>query len=710
MGQKIHPLGFRVGITKKHQSQWFARFHKHQYAQTILEDHLLRQTLSKLLPEILQKQLNNSKNSLSSDGLNPNNAKNEKSMSQVPKISHIKIERGLIPYEICIQIYAQNCELLKSAVDKIEIQPSLAHNFLKNQLVLEKASAAYGQKYLNTTKKNGDETSFEISSNNEKQQGLLNRKKTSQKKFGKPQLLAKRLKKRQTILQRFRERFLKNMILVKKGNKITRKLQKDELMLKRRRKNKSQFSISVSKRISTKEYLNSNTNLIFNKSAKYSQKITKFVNIFMSKMNRDFLNLLKTQMKDWDSYLKNHKDQQLQKYGILRYAPLGYQKKWSLTRLQRLKNQPLHFLMKLLKSLQKRALQKMEVLRQDFIILGTLSTSKSFAYFQRIRFIKGLRELIQQIKMEQSPLFQQKSSSSFAKMSHSNNRIGLESNRQIQRKFEKSLESLTDKALAKKFSNLKEENRKIKFIDYLQDIVQKHRHQNIYLYLATISDSLKYLKKIKQFTKQQANFLYGVNLQTLNHKQGENGSLESDSQKTRSFVKSQVLKAVNQANRKNDLQKNLQDVFIEQLQKQKTISKQNIQLIPKISLKFYSVKSQNLETKASFVADSIVDDLEKRKAFRRVIKKAKEDLMKTSKVKGVKIQVSGRLNGAEIARSEWVRAGRVPLQTLRANIDYCYKTAQTIYGIIGVKVWIYKGYTKTSNVSNTRVNPTFANL
>ena len=65
--------------------------------------------------------------------------------------------------------------------------------------------------------------------------------------------------------------------------------------------------------------------------------------------------------------------------------------------------------------------------------------------------------------------------------------------------------------------------------------------------------------------------------------------------------------------------------------------------------------------------------------------------MRSSKVKGVKIQVSGRLNGAEMARTEWVRSGRVPLQTLRANIDYSYKTAQTIYGIIGVKVWIYKG-------------------
>jgi small subunit ribosomal protein S3 len=78
--------------------------------------------------------------------------------------------------------------------------------------------------------------------------------------------------------------------------------------------------------------------------------------------------------------------------------------------------------------------------------------------------------------------------------------------------------------------------------------------------------------------------------------------------------------------------------------------------------------------------------------------------MSNPKVKGVKIQVSGRLNGAEIARSEWVRAGRVPLQTLRANIDYCYKTASTIYGIIGVKIWIYKGYIKPKKESSTLTN------
>mgnify|MGYP003615965232 FL=1 len=137
-----------------------------------------------------------------------------------------------------------------------------------------------------------------------------------------------------------------------------------------------------------------------------------------------------------------------------------------------------------------------------------------------------------------------------------------------------------------------------------------------------------------------------------------------------------------------------QDLFIEQIEKQRNMYKDNVQLTPKIAIKFYSVNSKNVKAKASFVADSVVDALEKRKAFRKVIKDAKEELIRTPGVKGVKIQVSGRLNGAEIARSEWVRAGRVPLQTLRANLDYSYKTANTIYGIIGVKVWIFKGYTK----------------
>lgn len=88
------------------------------------------------------------------------------------------------------------------------------------------------------------------------------------------------------------------------------------------------------------------------------------------------------------------------------------------------------------------------------------------------------------------------------------------------------------------------------------------------------------------------------------------------------------------------------------------------------------------------VAQFLVDQLEKREPFRKVIRKT-ADMLQKKGVKGFKIQVSGRLNGAEIARAEWVREGRVPLQTLRADISYATQRANTIYGALGIKVWIF---------------------
>lgn len=96
------------------------------------------------------------------------------------------------------------------------------------------------------------------------------------------------------------------------------------------------------------------------------------------------------------------------------------------------------------------------------------------------------------------------------------------------------------------------------------------------------------------------------------------------------------------------------------------------------------------DREASIIAEFISQQLEKRVAFRRAIRQAVQRVQK-AQIKGIKIQVSGRLNGAEIARSEWVREGRVPLQTLRADIDYSYQKAQTIYGVLGIKVWLFKG-------------------
>ncbi len=94
---------------------------------------------------------------------------------------------------------------------------------------------------------------------------------------------------------------------------------------------------------------------------------------------------------------------------------------------------------------------------------------------------------------------------------------------------------------------------------------------------------------------------------------------------------------------------------------------------------------------ASILADYIVDMLTKRVSFKRAVRKAIEITKQNDFVQGIKIQISGRLNGAEIARSEWIKDGRMPLQTLRADILYVSKTAKTTYGILGVKVWIFKG-------------------
>jgi small subunit ribosomal protein S3 len=98
---------------------------------------------------------------------------------------------------------------------------------------------------------------------------------------------------------------------------------------------------------------------------------------------------------------------------------------------------------------------------------------------------------------------------------------------------------------------------------------------------------------------------------------------------------------------------------------------------------------EKVDLNASLLADLVAEQLEKRIAFRRAIREALQRAQNEN-VNGIKIQVSGRLNGAEIARSEWIREGRVPLQTLRADIDYATKEANTIYGILGIKVWLFK--------------------
>lgn len=111
----------------------------------------------------------------------------------------------------------------------------------------------------------------------------------------------------------------------------------------------------------------------------------------------------------------------------------------------------------------------------------------------------------------------------------------------------------------------------------------------------------------------------------------------------------------------------------------------------KIAVRLEIQEVKNPEMSAKVMAESIVEQVEKRIPFRRILKQTVAKIMSNRQVKGVKIMMGGRLDGAEIARSEHLEEGSLPLQTLRADIDFAKATAATTYGTVGVKVWIYKG-------------------
>lgn len=135
----------------------------------------------------------------------------------------------------------------------------------------------------------------------------------------------------------------------------------------------------------------------------------------------------------------------------------------------------------------------------------------------------------------------------------------------------------------------------------------------------------------------------------------------------------------------------------------KDIERQFLKMRLKVKLNIQEVGNPSLS--AQIVAEGIAKDLEGRLPFRRVIKQAMERVMKAG-AQGVKISLSGRLNGVEIARQEKMAQGKIPLITLRSNVDYTHVTAQTLQGSIGVKVWIYQGESferidKLANVNQT---------
>ncbi len=132
----------------------------------------------------------------------------------------------------------------------------------------------------------------------------------------------------------------------------------------------------------------------------------------------------------------------------------------------------------------------------------------------------------------------------------------------------------------------------------------------------------------------------------------------------------------------------------------KEIERKFLKMSLKVKLNIQEVSAPSLS--ARIVAESVVKDTEARMAYRRVIKQHIERVMKAG-AQGVKIGMSGRLNGVEIARREKLSQGKIPLITMRSNVDYAYAIARTMYGAIGVKVWIYKGesFSKVDKLSES---------
>ena len=138
---------------------------------------------------------------------------------------------------------------------------------------------------------------------------------------------------------------------------------------------------------------------------------------------------------------------------------------------------------------------------------------------------------------------------------------------------------------------------------------------------------------------------------------------------------------------------------LENLKKQitKELRRNNLGENIKIELNVEELKF--IETQAALVAESVVESLEKRMAYRRVLKQTAAKVIANTQVKGIRILLSGRLGGAEIARTEQIHMGRVPLQTLRSDIDFSQKRAVLSYGTIGVNVWVYRG-----DIHNKKLN------
>jgi ribosomal protein S3 len=614
---------------------------------------------------------------------------------------------------------------------KLKVQKKSGTQLISKLLKIKLLKAKLSKLLQVKTKRRTSELEGQVLNSSTKPAGLL--KKTSLKKrssiiskmgskLTKRQVKRQRTFKKRLRLRKFirlRDRFLisKGLFIEKKENKIVKRISlvPTSRFLKDFSLNQSVNLLPVKqieKMLNTKKVKTSNITSETNVTVGSQKRLKKVepqilkTNLFNSRIRRKFVTIYIEQMK---KRFLPHLNELFIKYtnnepnSIRKGVSLGYLKKWDFNaRVEILKTKPINQLERFVDNLREKFVQKLNLLRKEFITFGSFSSNSSeiLGLFQFYNYLMSLKELVHDLKRNlkhklKTRLAVSKISSSAFKKGSKETITELSVRANKLRVIESSNLLLQQKVSRKKLDQISNECRKMRFIEYLKDLVQKHRTDNIYLYLSSLSESRIKLKEIKNELKENLDFyLPGTNsIKDLIKARKTESSVENRNQLD-SQINEQVNTVLLKLSKKNVFDKTFADCNFEDLERRKDMWLKNLKLIPQISIKFFSVNPTSLNQKASIVSEAVVDALEKRKAFRKVIKTTKEKLMRSPEIKGVKIQVAGRLNGAEIARAEWVRAGRVPLQTLRANLDYSYRTANTIYGIIGVKVWIFKGFTK----------------
>jgi len=824
MGQKVNPIGFRLGLTEPHKSQWFARFSKYKYSQSVLEDHMLRQTLKNTLNDLFLKPLASGSAARKDLG------------AKMPVINNITIERKFIPYQVIISIHAQDCHLFKKKINNLKVNRELIAKMLKVR-------------------------AFRFDLRNKINNLKVVSKKNEDPVFQNQQLdiKEKRLKKRQQINFIYRQRVAKDFVITKKGNTILQKLNlrkktKKKIYLPAKYKTSLQnqgkteglgllaikkahalkkqkkvwfqtfpnqtFSFSGTKvlklQIKNKTYFfknnkyfknpaqttkkkyfilkknlknsfkafsasktQSKTNLLKDPMFRKSKQIfqfrlfgnktktikmkhsfgfrmkKKFVKIFLNKISLKFTTELKENYQDW--YNEMVKNKNLSPFTFLkkwRFAQspvffsllntlktISQKKQFSLNKedyasianlLQKIQNYfvPLKNVVKILK---KKIRFKFLSLRKEFIVFGSISKINRFAFYQVLYYFNYLNKFVNELtkihnrqlaiyKFDMdnnindeiinlfSPFF--KNNTSLFGADQFGNSSFLKSTKFTSSKSSSSFqENSTDRyvdvadgnVVAKIQKNVPSKlaitrlTRRMKMVEYIKDIIKKHRTKNLYHYLPIIAEARKKIRQNNSFIKQNSNKFFGSKVNSLIK---ENMTAKKEGS-TNEEIKKQLTPQIDQVLRKTwnfKLKETEETAYLLKLksilQEQQRLRK-TIEFKSKVRLNFFNITKKTMDTKASVVAESIVSSLEKRQAFRTAIKNAQKSVMRAKgNIKGIKIQVAGRLNGAEMARTEWVKAGRVPLQSISSNIDYSYRTASTIYGIIGIKVWIFKGYKK----------------